>query len=50
MIAQTNASIVKGGGFCEAKYGGIIVKYNQNKSLVGVEYIDLCVKKSLSQN
>ena len=38
-IAQTNASLVKGGGFCEAKDGGIIIKYNHNKSLVSVEYI-----------
>ena len=30
IIAQTNASLVKGGGFCEAKDGGIIIKYNLN--------------------
>jgi len=48
--AQTNASLVKGGGFCIAKDGGIIIKYNHNKSLISVEYIDLCVKQSLSQN
>jgi hypothetical protein len=50
IVAQTNASLVKGGGFCIAKDGGIIIKYNHNKSLISVEYIDLCVKQSLSQN
>ena len=31
VIAQANASLVKGGGFCEAKDGGIIIKYNPNR-------------------